>query len=70
MGNLVQVDTRKAREIMMKKGFTVSELAKAASLSKLTVGQILSSDRRPNLKTAGKLARALGCDPMELLKEA
>lgn len=54
----------------MKKGFTVSELAKAASLSKLTVGQILSSDRRPNLKTAGKLARALGCDPMELLKEA
>lgn len=67
---LAKIDGAKTMRRMMEQGFTVKGLAEAAGLSVSTVGQVISekNNRRPNLRTAGKLARALGCDPMELLK--
>ena len=67
---LAQIDGKKTMKRMMEQGFTVKGLAEAAGVSVSTVGQVISEkkNRCPNLRTAGKIARALGCDPLEIIK--
>jgi len=60
----------RVREIIEEKGLTISEVARRAGVSRSTV-QIFCRDPQHNTNTGmwGKLARALGVSPSEMLYE-
>lgn len=43
------------------------ELQEAAKISDVTLSRIRNGEQKPRLQTIGKLARALGIDPAELI---
>lgn len=61
------MDTKKLIDAMAEKGLTQSELADKAHVSRAAVYGILSKGRTPRLDTLGRIARALGVKPTELL---
>ncbi|WP_333686099.1 helix-turn-helix transcriptional regulator [Mitsuokella jalaludinii] len=53
--------------LIASKGMTQAELADKAGLSRASVNNLLKHGRRPRLDTVGKIAKALGVKPSELL---
>ncbi len=64
------IDALKFRLFLVNQCKGNKEFAKEAGLCEGTVAKLCKVDSKVRNATAGKLARALGCDPMELLKEA
>lgn len=56
----------KLRELRIQRGLSLTELAKTANVSKLTVINIEADRTRPKQSTISKLASALNVDPTEL----
>ena len=65
----MKLNRKKIKEAMMLKCLTVTGLAQVSKVSTATINLIINHDRKPNLKTIGKLARALEVDPAEIVKE-
>jgi DNA-binding Xre family transcriptional regulator len=64
------MDTKKLKNLMAKKGFTVRGLAKAAGVPRNTIQLKLSNPKRKTtLKSVGKIAAALGVEPVDLLED-
>ena len=63
----MEIDPTKPRELREKRGLSVRGLAKEAGISTETVYSVEHGKRRPSMKTLGKIARALGVDPRDLL---
>ncbi len=63
----MEVNPAKLKELRGARGFSVRGLAREASVSTETVYSVEHGKRQPNLKTLGKLARALGVNPEDLL---
>lgn len=64
------IDSRKFRLALINQCKGNKEFAKEAGVCEGTIGKLCKADTSVRNATAGKLARALCCDPMELLKEA
>ncbi len=62
------IDSLKFRLALIKRCMGNKELAQEAGLCEGTITKFCKHDARATNATIGKLARALGCDPMELLK--
>ncbi len=62
------VDSSKIRIAIMKQCKKNKEIAKEAGLCEGTIAKICRQDARVTNSTIGKIARALGCDPLELIK--
>ena len=60
------MDKRKLVNLMADKGLTQADLAEKAGISRTAVYGVMKG-RRPTLPTLGKIARALGVKPSELL---
>ena len=65
----MKADKAKLTLAMARRCWNPQDLAKAAEMPPQTVNRVLL-ERGIRPATLGKLARALGCDPEELLKEA
>lgn len=61
------MDKAKLIDLMADKGMTQAELADKAGLSRASVNNLLKHGRKPRLDTLGKIAKALGVKPSELL---
>ncbi len=60
------MDKRKLVNLMADKGLTQADLAEKAGISRTAVYGVMKG-RRPTMPTLGKIARALGVKPSELL---
>ncbi len=63
----MEIDPKKLRELREARGLSVRGLAREAEVSTETVYSVEHGKRQPNLRTLGKLARALQVDPRDLL---
>ncbi len=63
----MEIDSKKLRKLREARGLSVRGLAKEAGISTETVYSVEHGKRQPNLTTLGKLARALGANPVDLL---
>ncbi|MDP9486597.1 MAG: helix-turn-helix domain-containing protein [Actinomycetota bacterium] len=63
----MEVNSTKLKELRGARGLSVRGLAREAGVSTETVYSVEHGRRQPNLKTLGKLARALQVDPKDLL---
>ena len=57
----------KLLDLIASKNMTQAELADKAGLSRASVNKLLKHGRKPTLPTLGKIAKALGVKPSELL---
>ncbi len=63
------LDQKKLREKMLSECFNVKTLSEAAGVSRSTVSRALNKPGAAcNMQNVGKIARALGCNPLELIK--
>jgi transcriptional regulator with XRE-family HTH domain len=58
---------RKAQELTAQAGRSKRKLADAASISQRATVDLETDNREPHPSTLGKLAEALGVEPLELL---
>lgn len=65
----MELNVRALQAAMMAKGYNVVSLARAAGLAPATVNLYINHGAKPRLDNMGKLARALGVDPFDLVKE-
>ena len=65
------IDITKINNIIIKKGFSYSDLAKKSGISRTQISRIINSNKntKSNLKTIGKISNALGVDYKEIIKE-
>lgn len=63
-----EMDIKKMEHLAMVKCWGMAELQRQAGLAGTTIYKIKIGQHKASARTVGKLARALGCDPMELLK--
>lgn len=61
------MNKRKLIDLMADKGLTQADLAEKAGISRTVVYGVMKG-RRPTMPTLGKIARALGVKPSELLE--
>ena len=60
------MDKKKLVNLMADRGLTQADLAEKAGISRTAVYGVMKG-RRPTMPTLGKIARALGVKPSELL---
>ena len=65
----MRIDSKKLRFLMMENCMTVEALAKAAGIGSATVNILLHRERKANLSTIGKVAKALNVAHKDLIKE-
>ena len=58
---------RNVRRLAQKRGLSVERVADMADVSYSTLWKLLASEHNATLRTLVKLAKALGCQPSELL---
>ena len=63
-----ELDMKKLELLSMARCWGIAELQRRAGLSGTTVYKIRNRQQKASMKTIGKLALALGCDPQDLLK--
>ena len=62
------LDFAKIEALTMKKCWSMSQLERRADLSHTTLFKLRTGDSKTvSMKTLGKLARAFGCEPDDLL---
>ena len=61
------MDKAKLIDLMADKGLTQADLADKAGLSRTAIYGVMTKGRKPRLPTLGKIAKALGVKPSELL---
>ena len=66
---MLKIDRAKLRNLMLRQGLNVSELAKAVGMSVTTISELLRQDRFCYFLTVTKLAAVFGIEPSELLIE-
>lgn len=64
----MQIDGNKLKMVLIRKCWSVSELARRAEVSPATLSHIINKGGISNTATVGKISRALGIEPPELLK--
>ena len=63
------VDAIKLKTVMLAKCIGVSALAKSAGVQGSIISRLTKSDRPAQLPTISKICKALGVQPIEILKE-
>lgn len=61
---------KKLFALMAAKGLTQADLADRAGVSRTAIYGVMIKGRKPNIATAGKIAKALGVEPYEIYKIA
>lgn len=65
----MELDTRKIKVLLIDKGWSVAELGRRAGIGHSTVYMVVRNERGYAAKTIGKIAKALGVKPSEIIKE-
>lgn len=65
---MFEIDTQKIASLMFDKQLTVREVSAQARLTPTTTSKLIRGKARPNAKTVGKLAMALGVNGAEIIK--
>lgn len=66
---MFELNNREIIRLMAEQQMTISTLSEAAGLTKKMITRYLHGSAKANVKTAGKLAAALGVEVLQLLKE-
>lgn len=61
---------REIRKYLAETGLTQAQLAAKAGVSKPTIENLARDLHGPSVETAKRLAKVLGCEPWDLLKDA
>ena len=69
MRDLTAIFAGRLRQARNDKGWTQEDLAESAKLSPRYVGQLERNQASPSLNVVGRLARALGVEPIDLLRQ-
>ena len=65
-----EVDPRRVQDALLGSAMSIRAVANASGLTERTISKLSNqSGRAANSATVGKLARALGVQPRELLKD-
>jgi transcriptional regulator with XRE-family HTH domain len=62
-----EILARNVRRLAQKRGMSIERVADTADVSYSTLWKLLGSEHNATLRTLVKLAKALGCQPSELL---
>lgn len=65
----MNLDYKKMQLLIVGKCWTLAELQREAGLANTTLYQLMKTGRQPTTRTIGKIAKALGVDPAEIIKE-
>ncbi len=65
----IVIDTEKVQELLIKKCWTFEELAQNAGIAKTTAYKFVTGKSAPRMATIGKMCKALGCEPMDIIKK-
>lgn len=65
----MELDVKRLRVLMAEKGYNVASLARAAGIAACSVNLYVNHGTRPRLDSLGRLAKALGVEVMEIVKE-
>lgn len=64
----MRLNTLRIKHILLDKSMSRAELAEKAGISYQRVCSYLTGYCRPSLNTLGKIAKALGVDPAEIIE--
>lgn len=64
----MRLNTLRIKHILLDKSMSRAELAEKAGISYQRVCSYLTGYCRPSLNTLGKIAKALGVDPVEIIE--
>lgn len=62
------IDTLKLKIILAEKELHQKDLIDLTGLSPYTISRTVSGHSKPNLTTVGKICRAIGINPAEIIK--
>ena len=65
----MEVDGNRIKAAMIANCINMRQLAKKSGLAEATLNLVINHNRRPNLATLGKLAKALNVPASVLIKE-
>lgn len=65
---MFELDSKTIRSLMLEKQMTLRDLARAATITETTAARLSRDGARANARTTGKLAKALDCEPEQILK--
>lgn len=66
---MLRINKTEFKRRLMLKGVSAKELAKIAGLHEATISRAINGRRKPDPETIGKIARALDCNPVDILEE-
>lgn len=61
------INPQKLKRLMAEKLITIAELARLSDVSACTLNMVLNHGRNANIKTIGKICKALGVKPEEII---
>lgn len=64
---MFELDTGKIASLMFDKQLTVREVSEQARLTPTTTSRLIRGKAKPNAKTVGKLAQALGVNGADII---
>lgn len=64
------LDIKKIYRIMLEKGLNQKEVAETGKIATETLSRVLTGkSSKPNIKTVNSIAKGLGVEPIEIVKE-
>lgn len=64
-----KINGEKIRQILEENFMTITELAKLSDVSLVTAMRVINNANYPRLSTLKKIAKALNCNPQDLIIE-
>lgn len=65
---IIKIDIKKIDLLIAKKGMSVKEFSEHSHINETTLCRIRNGKQVPNIKTVGKLAKALEVDVTEIIE--
>lgn len=65
---MFELDGKAIRKLLLEKKMTLRALAQKAAITETTAARLSRDGARANARTTGKLAKALDCEPEQILK--
>lgn len=66
---VIKIDSKKIDLLIAKKGMSVKEFSELSHINETTLCRIRNGKQVPNIKTVGKLAKALEVDVAEIIEQ-
>ena len=64
----MKIKTKVIQQKLLEKGWSIKELAQQSGLAYTTVNKAISLNKNYSYKSVGKIAKALSCNPNEIIQ--